>query len=99
MKEQITYDIFEKIDIRLGDIRDFDSVLNACNSMNYIFHAAALKQVPSCEFYPIEAVKTWITGAFIGRLRTLAIISTGIGNPHPPKYRMDTNNADSIRLI
>jgi UDP-N-acetylglucosamine 4,6-dehydratase/5-epimerase len=51
-----------KIKFYLGDVRDFQSVLNAVRGTNYIFHAAALKQVPSCEFYPLEAVKTNILG-------------------------------------
>ena len=46
----------------IGDIRDYDSILNACHEIDYVFHAAALKQVPSCEFYPMEAVKTNIIG-------------------------------------
>ena len=46
----------------IGDVRDYDSIYDACNEIDYIFHAAALKQVPSCEFYPIEAVKTNIIG-------------------------------------
>ena len=46
----------------IGDVRDFNSVLDSCDEINYVFHAAALKQVPSCEFYPIEAVKTNILG-------------------------------------
>jgi UDP-N-acetylglucosamine 4,6-dehydratase len=51
-----------KIKFYLGDVRDFQSVLNAVRGSNYIFHAAALKQVPSCEFYPLEAVKTNVLG-------------------------------------
>ena len=47
----------------IGDVRDIDSVSDPMRGVNYIFHAAALKQVPSCEFYPIEAVKTNIIGA------------------------------------
>ncbi len=53
----------DKIKFYLGDIRDFNSVNGAMNRVNFVFHAAALKQVPSCEFYPIEAVKTNILGA------------------------------------
>lgn len=47
----------------IGDVRDYDSVADAVRGVNYIFHAAALKQVPSCEFFPIEAVRTNILGA------------------------------------
>lgn len=46
----------------IGDVRDYASVLNAVRGVDYIFHAAALKQVPSCEFYPLEAVKTNVLG-------------------------------------
>jgi UDP-N-acetylglucosamine 4,6-dehydratase/5-epimerase len=46
----------------IGDVRDYSSVLNAVRGCDYIFHAAALKQVPSCEFHPMEAVKTNILG-------------------------------------
>ena len=51
-----------KVTFLIGDIRDYDSVLEACENMDFVFHAAALKQVPSCEFHPIEAVKTNILG-------------------------------------
>ncbi|MDC0048068.1 polysaccharide biosynthesis protein [Verrucomicrobia bacterium] len=51
-----------KIKFFLGDVRDSDSVNNAIRGVNYIFHAAALKQVPSCEFFPIEATKTNVLG-------------------------------------
>ena len=51
-----------KIKFYIGDVRDYQSVLNAVRGVDYIFHAAALKQVPSCEFYPLEAVKTNVLG-------------------------------------
>jgi len=51
-----------KVKFYIGDVRNFDSINNATAGVDYIFHAAALKQVPSCEFYPIEAVKTNILG-------------------------------------
>lgn len=52
----------EKIKFFIGDVRDLASVKNAMHGVDYIFHAAALKQVPSCEFFPIEAVKTNVLG-------------------------------------
>jgi UDP-N-acetylglucosamine 4,6-dehydratase/5-epimerase len=52
----------KKLKFYIGDVRDYNSVLNAVRGVHYIFHAAALKQVPSCEFYPMEAVKTNILG-------------------------------------
>ena len=52
----------EKLKFYIGDVRDPASVRNAIHGVNYIFHAAALKQVPSCEFFPIEAVKTNVLG-------------------------------------
>lgn len=51
-----------KIKFYIGDVRDIASIKNAMNGVDYIFHAAALKQVPSCEFFPIEAVKTNVMG-------------------------------------
>lgn len=52
-----------KIKFHIGDVRDYDSVANAMVGVDYVFHAAALKQVPSCEFFPVQAVKTNILGA------------------------------------
>ena len=54
--------VSEKIKFYIGDVRDLQSVKNAMHGVDYIFHAAALKQVPSCEFFPVEAVKTNVLG-------------------------------------
>ena len=51
-----------RIKFYIGDVRNYDSVLNAIHGVDYIFHAAALKQVPSCEFYPVEATLTNVIG-------------------------------------
>lgn len=53
----------DKVKFYIGDVRDYDSVHDALAGVDYVFHAAALKQVPSCEFYPMEAVKTNVIGA------------------------------------
>lgn len=52
----------DKIKFYIGDVRDYNSVRNAMHGVDFIFHAAALKQVPSCEFFPVEAVKTNVLG-------------------------------------
>ncbi|WP_354623231.1 polysaccharide biosynthesis protein [Psychromonas sp. MME2] len=52
----------DKLKFYIGDVRDYQSVSNAIRGVDYIYHAAALKQVPSCEFYPLEAVKTNVLG-------------------------------------
>ena len=51
-----------RVKFYIGDIRDYDSIYAALNGVDYVFHAVALKQVPSCEFFPVEAVKTNIIG-------------------------------------
>jgi UDP-N-acetylglucosamine 4,6-dehydratase len=77
-----TYDD-RRLKFYLGDVRDFQSVLNAVRGVDFIFHAAALKQVPSCEFYPLEAVKTNILGtenileaAIISNVKRVIVLST-----------------------
>ena len=55
-------EVADKIQFYIGDVRDLQSIRNAMHGVDYIFHAAALKQVPSCEFFPIEAVKTNVLG-------------------------------------
>lgn len=72
-----------KIKFYIGDVRDINSVKNAMHGVDYIFHAAALKQVPSCEFFPIEAVKTNVLGtenvltaAIEAKVRKIICLST-----------------------
>src|SRR5690554_2439888 len=52
-----------KIKFYIGDVRDYDSVERAMRGVDFVFHAAALKQVPSCEFFPVEATKTNVLGS------------------------------------
>ena len=51
-----------KLKFYIGDVRDYNSILTATRNVDFVYHAAALKQVPSCEFYPMEAVKTNVMG-------------------------------------
>ena len=55
-------DVLHKLKFYIGDVRDINSIKNAMHGVDYVYHAAALKQVPSCEFFPIEAVKTNVLG-------------------------------------
>ncbi len=72
-----------RVNFLIGDVRNFDSLLEGCYGSDYVFHAAALKQVPSCEFYPLEAVKTNIIGtenllkaATINKIKKVVLLST-----------------------
>ena len=76
-------EVADKISFYIGDVRDINSVKNAMHGVDYIFHAAALKQVPSCEFFPIEAVKTNVIGtenvltaAIEARVKNIVCLST-----------------------
>jgi len=61
---QVNYPEYaEKVKFYIGDVRDYNSISGAFKGVDYVFHAAALKQVPSCEFFPIEAVKTNVIGS------------------------------------
>lgn len=73
----------DKVKFYIGDVRDYTSVLNVCEGVDYAFHAAALKQVPSCEFNPLEAVKTNCLGAenvisacIKSKVKNLVVLST-----------------------
>ena len=72
-----------KLKFHLGDVRNYDSVQDAMKGVNYVFHAAALKQVPSCEFYPMEAIRTNVLGAenvinaaIVNRVERVVALST-----------------------
>lgn len=72
-----------KLKFYIGDVRDYDSVYQAMKGVDYVFHAAALKQVPSCEFYPMEAVRTNVMGtenvmnaATASGVKRLVVLST-----------------------
>ena len=73
----------DKLKYYIGDVRDFDSIYSALKNVDFVFHAAALKQVPSCEFYPIEAVRTNILGtenvlnaSIINNVKKIVCLST-----------------------
>ena len=73
----------DKLKFYIGDVRDFDSINSAMRGVDYVFHAAALKQVPSCEFFPLEATKTNVFGtanviraAALNDVERLVVLST-----------------------
>ncbi len=73
----------DKLTFHLGDVRDYDSIMRAMKGVDYVFHAAALKQVPSCEFFPFEAVRTNVIGAenvmnaaIANRVKRVIVLST-----------------------
>lgn len=73
----------DKLNFIVGDIRDFDSINNAMRGVDFLFHAAALKQVPSCEFYPMQAIKTNLIGAenvleasAVNKVKKVIVLST-----------------------
>ena len=73
----------DKVKYYIGDVRDYDSINRAMYNVDYVFHAAALKQVPSCEFYPIQAIKTNIIGtdnmlntAILNNVKKVIVLST-----------------------
>ncbi len=73
----------DKVKFYIGDVRDYNSISEAMVDVDYIFHAAALKQVPSCEFYPMEAVKTNVIGtenvinaAIANNVKRVIVLST-----------------------
>lgn len=76
----------KKLKFYIGDVRDFDSINSAMNGVDYVFSAAALKQVPSCEFFPLEAVKTNVLGtenvlnsAIENNIKKVIVLSTDKG--------------------
>ena len=73
----------DKLKFYIGDVRDYNSVNEAMKNVNFVFHAAALKQVPSCEFYPLEAIKTNVVGAenvmnsaILNKVERVVVLST-----------------------
>jgi UDP-N-acetylglucosamine 4,6-dehydratase/5-epimerase len=76
----------EKLKFIIGDVRDLSSITDALHDVDYVFHAAALKQVPSCEFHPLEAVRTNILG-------TENLLSASIANGVKKTIVLSTDKA------
>jgi UDP-glucose 4-epimerase len=76
----------DKLKFYIGDVRDYDSINRAMQGVDYVFHAAALKQVPSCEFFPLEATKTNVFG-------TQNVIDAGIANKVSKVICLSTDKA------
>lgn len=94
----------DKLEFYIGDVRDIDSIRNAVIGVDYIFHAAALKQVPSCEFFPMEAVKTNIIGtenlltaAIEAKVKSVVCLSTD--KAAYPVNAMGTSKAMMEKII
>ncbi len=104
-KYQSKYPEFsDKLEFYIGDVRDIDSIRQAVIGVDYIFHAAALKQVPSCEFFPIEAVKTNIIGtenlltaAIEAKVKSVVCLSTD--KAAYPVNAMGTSKAMMEKII
>ena len=104
-------EVSDKIKFFIGDVRDLASVKNAIHGVDYIFHAAALKQVPSCEFFPIEAVKTNVLGtdnvltaAIDEGVKTVICLSTdkgydGKGNSRKIENRKSRQDQDLLHSL
>ena len=76
----------DKVKFYIGNVRDYDSINFATKGVDYVFHSAALKQVPSCEFFPIQAVKTNILG-------TENVLNAAINNKVKKVIVLSTNKA------
>ena len=80
-----------KLKFIIGDVRDYNSINIAMQGVDFVFHAAALKQVPSCEFYPLEAVKTNILG-------TENVLNAAINNPMTSHFAISSRKSTKAYL-
>ena len=79
----------DKLKFYIGDVRDYDSIHSALHGGDYVFHAVALKQVPSCEFFPLEAIRTNAIGARHGNKRGSAPPFSDIPSGHSFDFNCD----------